>query len=566
MLLRSLPLVILAFVFSVPAALAAPTLDRGEVHESVRSEQWDEVISMLTASLETNPYYGEDWYLLGLAHSGLNDCQTAIPLFSRAIALGANSNTRGMRNAHVEAARCAADQGDLDGAVEHLAIAQARYKFDDFGSLVDDSRFAALLKHPGYRQLTASRDWSGVDRVEGWSADLDYFIDLMERRHPDPFHTVEEADWYAAIAMLREHIPGLSDLEVVLGFMRIAAMIGDGHTLVYPPFAGPLAFHLTPIWPYVFGDEWRILAAAPEFSRLVGARMVDIEGVPMAEAAERIAAPLPRDNDMTPKWTTALALQFAEISQTIFGAEDACCLTIGVELASGERRNVKLTGGAIDRNPMSAWAPAHWPGLRPDHAVSWLKNFDALHWYEEIDDLNAIYAQINQIRDGDEQSLEEFGHELRQRMTEGTYRHLILDLRHNNGGNGYLNWPFVRELVRTQALDRPDSLFVITGRRTFSAAMLLSSMLESHTDAIFVGEPTGSRPQFYGEDTGFQLPYSGLMGSISSRRFQNRFISDDERPWIAPDIVAELEFDDLREGRDPALLAIRRYLESRQEY
>ena len=78
-----------------------------------------------------------------------------------------------------------------------------------------------------------------------------------------------------------------------------------------------------------------------------------------------------------------------------------------------------------------------------------------------------------------------------------------------------------------------------------------------------VGEPTGSSPQFYGEDTEFELPYSKLTGSISSRWFQNRFISDDERPWIAPDIVAELTFDDLRDGRDPAMEAIRRHLESR---
>ena len=90
--------------------------------------------------------------------------------------------------------------------------------------------------------------------------------------------------------------------------------------------------------------------------------------------------------------------------------------------------------------------------------------------------------------------------------------------------------------------------------------MLLSSMVEFHTEAIFVGEPTGSSPQFYGEDTHFRLPYSGLTGSISSRWFQNRFISDDERPWIGPDIVAELTLDDVRNGRDPALEAIRQYL------
>src|SRR6185295_14240944 len=108
-----------------------------------------------------------------------------------------------------------------------------------------------------------------------------------------------------------------------------------------------------------------------------------------------------------------------------------------------------------------------------------------------------------------------FASVLGQRLRQSNVAALVLDLRHNNGGDGSLNWLLVREIVRAEKLDRDGALYVITGRRTFSAAMTLASMLETHTHAIFVGEPTGSRPNFYGEDTPLTLPYSGLSGSIS---------------------------------------------------
>jgi hypothetical protein len=557
---RKLLLVAVTALAPLTVVTAGPMTDRNQLYEMVSDERWEDLRSVLTPALDANPYQGEGWYLLGIAHSRLGDCESAAPMFARAIELGVSGNGPGMRSAHVEAAACAASLGDLEAAVDHLAIAQARYKFSDFEGFTVERGTAQLAEHPAYQRLAGHRDWTDIGRVDGWSADLDYFIDLIERRHPHPFHAVDEDEWRAATEAVRQQLPELTDLQVVGKFMRLAGMIGDGHTSVYPPMQGPLAFHMTPIWPYAFGDDWRIIAAADGFEELVGTRIVAVEGVPIVEAARQLAEHLPADNSMTPKWVVNVALQFAEISQAIFGKNNSQGITFELEDESGMRRTVRLPGGQVDRNPMAAWVPAHWSSLQSAERPLWLQNVDAAHWYTTVDDLDLVYAQINQIRNGDTQSLQDFGRELRERMADGGYSHLVLDLRHNNGGNGYLNWPFVRELVRTDALDHPDRLFVITGRRTFSAAMLLSSMIEFHTDAIFVGEPTGSSPQFYGEDTHFRLPYSGLAGSISSRWFQNRFIADDERPWIGPDIVAELTLDDLRKGRDPALEAIRQYL------
>src|SRR5512143_1832200 len=69
-------------------------------------------------------------------------------------------------------------------------------------------------------------------------------------------------------------------------------------------------------------------------------------------------------------------------------------------------------------------------------------------------------------------------------------RHVIA-IRENTGGNGTLNRYPVQQLLRRPALDRPDRLFVIVGRRTFSAGQQFANLLEAWTQATFVGEPTG---------------------------------------------------------------------------
>lgn len=534
--------------------------DRVEARRLILDENWAQAVETYQDLLETDPYHGSDWFFLALAHAGLGDCANARPAMERAIALGVDGTEGGMSAARVEAAACAAEMGAVDAALEHLSIAQARYGFSDFGGLEDDPRFSSLIGLPHYADLAGTRDWSKMGRTAGWRADLDRFAGLVERRHPKPFHTVSEREWRAAARALRRRIPTLSDLEIIGGFMRLASMIGDGHTSIYPPFAGGRAFHLTPIWPYAFPDGWRIVSASPDHADLVGARIISIEGVSMDEAIVRIAARLPRDNDRTPLWLGAIGLQFSEIAGVALGGVDPMAMTVEVETVAGEKKTVKLDAGPIDRNPLAPWRPEGWPSAEAADRPLWLSRPNEAFWFADLDELGAVYAQVNQIRDSEEQTLAQFAEELSRHIRETGAKRLILDLRHNNGGNGDLNWALVRSIVRSETIDRNGGLFVIIGRRTFSAAMTLSSMLETHAHAIFVGEPTGSRPNFYGEDTEFVLPYSGLTGSISSRWFQGGMTSNDERPWIAPDLVAELTFDNLRDGRDPALEAIKRFV------
>lgn len=67
-------------------------------------------------------------------------------------------------------------------------------------------------------------------------------------------------------------------------------------------------------------------------------------------------------------------------------------------------------------------------------------------------------------------------------------------------------------LRESDKINQPGKLFVIIGRSTFSAAMFLVGDLEEHTRAIFIGEPTGGKPNHFGSKRAWRRP-SGITAN-----------------------------------------------------
>ena len=77
-----------------------------------------------------------------------------------------------------------------------------------------------------------------------------------------------------------------------------------------------------------------------------------------------------------------------------------------------------------------------------------------------------------------------------------------------------------------------------------------------------MGEPTGGRPNLYGDTIPISLPNSGIEVLVSTIYWQASS-ADDTRPSIAPDIPSSLSSTDFFNGNDPALAAILDYPEDR---
>ena len=185
---------------------------------------------------------------------------------------------------------------------------------------------------------------------------------------------------------------------------------------------------------------------------------------------------------------------------------------------------------------------------------SYLRHQSLAYWFEHLPGEQAVYFQFNMVRDDPAEDLEAFTARLFDVIEDQSVNKLVIDLRWNNGGNTFLEMPLLHRIIGSR-VNRPGRLFVIIGRRTFSAAQNFASMLERHTEAIFVGEPTGASPNFVGENINIELPYSKLGMNVSDLYWQSSWPTD-YRTWIAPLLYLPPTFAAFRENRDPALQAI----------
>jgi C-terminal processing protease CtpA/Prc len=106
------------------------------------------------------------------------------------------------------------------------------------------------------------------------------------------------------------------------------------------------------------------------------------------------------------------------------------------------------------------------------------------------------------------------------------------------------------ELKKRPHFLKKGSTYVLIGRRTFSSAILNAIDLKKQTSAIFVGEPTGGKPNHYGEVQMMRLPQSGLPVTYSIKYFR---VLDDDPESLEPDIFVEPGISDYLEKTDPVL-------------
>jgi hypothetical protein len=388
--------------------------------------------------------------------------------------------------------------------------------------------------------------------AEQWRADLDFMAAEMERRHRHLYHSVSREDFAAAVADLRGRIPTLARHQIIVGLMRLAAMVGDGHTNVSPYRDPAIGFRALPVRFYLFEDGLFVTAAAPEHAALAGARVVAVGGVPAEQAIARVRAIVGRDNEIGANVFVPVYLAMPEILHALglSAGPDAAELVLDRD---GRRRTVTLpAAGRFEAWPpdidVALDAPAGWTSAAGSTPL-WLRDPRATQLVEELP--GALYVRLTKVENGRDRSLAALGAFVEERARTLNPRAILLDLRLNRGGSGDLLPPLVRHLVRSE--DQDTRLFVLTGRSTFSAAQFLVDDLDRYSEAILVGEPTGSKPNHYGDSLRITLPNSRVTVRVSIYWWQEN--QDLARPWTAPEVAAPLAFADWRDGRDPALAA-----------
>lgn len=372
--------------------------------------------------------------------------------------------------------------------------------------------------------------------ADQWRQDLEFFANEIATNHRDPFHHIRKAEFEQAVSNLRQRIPSMKDYEVVAGLQQLAALIGDGHTFLdtsdlYARF---------PLEVFWFGEDLRVVRAAPEYREALGARIISIGSVSIGEAQKRIMRFIPQaENQWHVLNSSAQQLVSVEPLAAVGVLARPGLADFTFEDDAGRRFKLRIrpVAAGASRSELVAAEPVPLTFQQPDEAL----------WFTYLADSKTVYVNFRYYRDLETHSA---------RLWDFIGRHpatrLIIDMRWNPGGNFAKGREYLLyKLILMPALNRGGHLFVITGRGTFSAAMTNSTDFRRETEAILVGEPTGGRPNGYQENYMFTLPHSKLRVSCSMLKY--RFQPDSTVDAVFPDQRIDPDWRLFKAGKDAAL-------------
>lgn len=398
--------------------------------------------------------------------------------------------------------------------------------------------------------------------AEKWQEDLRFLQHTVHKDYNFLFKKVTQKDFDVAVEALYKEIPEMQEHEIIVGFARIISMFGYGHTALWLySFGGHghFKFHQVPFNMMAFSDGFYLQGVQKDYYNGLGAQVLEVEGIPIEEALERIKPVFPAEND---QFFKAYGLNYLGIPEVLHAQKIMTELKPEVILTlkkGGFTFRQAYKAMTIDKFPghygyvqgSEEWLDAREEGDFP----LYLKDLEKIYFFEYLPEYKTVYVRQSQIQDDPSEDIPTFYDKVFKFIEENDVEKLVLDVRLNGGGNNYKNKAVVTGIIRTEKINQPGKLFVITGRRTFSACQNLVNELSNYTEVIFVGEPTGENINFYGDNREVVLPNSNIPVRLSYAWWQDKpqWENDD---WTAPHLAVAMSSEDYRTNHDPVLQAV----------
>jgi tetratricopeptide (TPR) repeat protein len=531
--------------------------DLNQAQAKSQSRDWAAAVPLWERLVAGNPYVGWWWYSLGTAQFNTGEYRKAISSFEKASELGAFIP---LESIAFDIARSHARLKDREATIQVLQRALdlgVRHR-DRIGTNED---FAFLRGDPRFKSMTGEIDKAHISRTDGWRHDISFLETEVKRMGYDPFHKVSQAQFASEAQRLRAEIPNLTDNQIIVRIMHLMTMVGDGHTGVAPQVVS--SWKTVPLQFELFQEGLYIVAADRRYEDLVGKQVLRFGNHPTEQVIQALGSIIGRDKD-NPQSIKRNGPRFARFPAILNGLglqPQSESIVFTVREADGTTRTAEVTAAKDDSEYSRIAGHPSWVTLfqgSPGPLPLYLKDRRKNYWFEIVPNTKIVYFQFNLVVQDRAEPLDAFLQRLFRYIDEHKIEKLIIDMRWNNGGNGRLAYPVLSRLTRAERINQPGNLFLIVGRYTFSAAPIVASVIESHANAILVGEPTPTGPNFIGEDNFFNLPYSQLPVSVSDQYHQTTW-STDTRTALTPLLLAPFSVEAYRAKRDLALETILAY-------
>ena len=392
-----------------------------------------------------------------------------------------------------------------------------------------------------------------------WRQDLRMIAERLPVIHPNAFYRLPRSRWDSAVTAIDAKLPGMTRNQGIVALSQLVAMVSDGHTTINPFFDRAMQAHYYPVEIELFDDGLFVKSAAPKYASIVGTKVMRIGKVTADSALVAVGTTFGHENNWWMRAWGPMRLTLVEIMDGLGLVDDPNRFPITID-RNGKPETITLepTGPIVPsgHNPMAGVDKTGWIDMRSTGATPlWLRKPGLPYWSEYVVTDSTLYVSYRAVANMNEPTNPDFWRSVFAKADSLPVARMVIDIRENSGGNSFYNKRVIRGIVARPKLDRPDKLFVITGDRTFSAAMNLVQDLEQWTNATFVGEPTGNATVFFGDHDQITLPASGLTVNVSTLPW---YPADprDKRASITPRLFTPMTSSEYRSNVDPAMRAI----------
>ncbi|MCC9296153.1 S41 family peptidase [Clostridium sp. WLY-B-L2] len=396
---------------------------------------------------------------------------------------------------------------------------------------------AGIFIYHLFNRSTSSPVLKSADRSEKWRADLQFVKRELPKKHKNLFFSKSKTEFDRDMDLLIGRVGKYNDMQMKGQLAKIVSSINDSHTAVdiYGDSAYPIKF-------FQFEDGIYVVDAPLKYEDLWGKKLTGINGYSIEQLHSKIDSFISRDNNAILKNQFCNLIRSNEVLK-ISGITEGN--NVVVNFSGDQNNNVKVgpLKGSDYENIKFLSNDSKYVSKSPFTKQKMDKNY----WFKYIEDSKIAYVKYNSC-----QNMKGY---LFSKFTEDTFKIidnkkasiLVVDLRDNGGGNSKIFNTFLDELKKRSNINSKGHLFVIIGRKTFSSAILNAMDLKNNTNAILVGEPTGGKPNHFGEVKMLHLSNVNVDIQYSSNYFKT---SDKNLDSIYPDVNIKLKSSSYFNGRD----------------
>ncbi|MEG0297251.1 MAG: peptidase S41 [Clostridium sp.] len=357
---------------------------------------------------------------------------------------------------------------------------------------------------------------------EKWIEDINYLRDTLIKNHKNLFFNISKDEFEEKIKNLKSMINELDYEEMKVEISRVIASIKDAHTAIAIPAKRYLPFKL-----YWFNDGIYIINTTAVYKKILYKKVTAIDGIPINEVIDDMSQIISYENDFLFK---AQCVKYMQVAEVLYGL---------LIIDSMESLKVRVEDKDIEINTVSFNELQY---IVNDKLPIYAKKSDENLWYEYIEKEQDLYIKYNSCREYGEILIKDKIIDITKFIENNKIHKVIVDLRNNMGGDSTLLEPLIDYIKKHKVINTKGNLKVVIGRETFSSALLNAYKFKFETNATIIGEPSGGKPNCYGEILRFNLPNSKFNISYSTRYY--KIIEDDSVMALYPDELMEESIED----------------------